>query len=1488
MADPLSISASIAGLVTLADTVFLRLTKYIKSVQSADKEIKDLCKEVNLLGGAVNMLARLARGHELEDEPFNRDFRMYHIEACALILNDISQKTKKYDGNSKSKLLKLKWPYESSITKGLLADLSRHKDNINLALTANSMDALLRCLAKEEDRAKATATIRADVKKTREIFVRIQEDKKRTEVLRFFLHYNPQPNYEMSVKLRHPRTGMWLDRLPAFQTWLSSGASRIWLSGIPGAGKTVLADFIIGQALARSSDTVASGFFFCDYKNEKTQTPANVLGALAHQLARQNEQAYVILEEYHKELNPKNGLPRSLDSDDLVRVIVTMAQKFKKVYLVVDGLDECQDSTEDVVRALCVISESSEAISMALLSRNEDNIRDHLQDPNRCFENIQIAAHTEDITEYVTSEIQQRIDNKKLYLQDLSLKGEIVDSLVDGAKGMFRWVACQLDHLGYCMSDEQCREALRSLPPDLPETYLRILRRVPRAHQMHVQLILNCIAFAKPRLTIAQLREMLSVPSKGSLLKSSGLIHGDAITRYCSSLVRRANDRDHLEFAHFSVQEYLLSNDLMLSEFEMFSISKRRFNRLLALRSLEYVQLDNFDHSPTSTPEEVSYMEKRDFQYPFYEYAARNWLCYAREEWDDPKLLAAAARLFDLRKSSMFTSWAVTLVLYLRRHCMKDQMAIIAEIIDKRFTPIHLAATMALPEVVSILLRHGTRFQIERHIGSPFNYAVDCLYGAARHLSGYIRELRHISFMPPYIGNKASDYHFTLPTIKVLFEYYDSVPKGLMGLGLRTWMLTDDFSVLELLVVHDAALLESDLEDFSFHARELVRVGTSSWDAQRMRSLCGFCETLSAVIENSALHFELCRQAWELALQLAENTEHLQNIRIDPRISEDEKSLDSLALSACLNLHIDNLSWVVNDKRLSPSSIQSNNGNGLLHNLVLAQRSKKDMHLVVRALDVLLKAGCSLSTKNDDGHTPLSLALDRGDTPLVKTLLARVEIEQGAWQSKVPILLSVAQLGSEEVLDKLLDLGFEVLTTAYETNTPLHLDASNTEGLSMLLSHLRENENEYCQRVSTARPTVIERAVNQKVEGSTPLHQAIKRNNQAAVRLLIDNGADIEATDSLNRTPLLLATEHAANIDALSIVRMLIQAGSNIACRDDEGAGPLSRACASLNLDLILYLIELDVDINTVDQTGLNALHFLLLEPDGVDRNSLLPSMFLRLTQMLIDPYQPEKFSWSALQLSMQRRSMTTFLLNGEFHTWKFAPMPWSTTPRCRAFPEVACLTSGFRLYRRKMSFERFRELLNTEFADAWSPLCRAAAIGNTEVMKNLLSMGSVIDYEGCPEGSALMIASRAGLLDSVIFLTRHGASISFQGRKQYWSAVDASARSMRILRWLLVDRFTDQFKLKNAPKQSDISTEKFKKWSGITKAEMVIVGPWERRASESSPNYWSRLEQMRQDFHGKVVPLRQGAKTRRQSKLVPAEPVRIAAGGYNSTDENR
>ncbi|KAK1705982.1 hypothetical protein BDP67DRAFT_374491, partial [Colletotrichum lupini] len=741
MADPLSIAASIAGLLSLADIVFLRLSKYIKSVKNADKEISDLCKEVNLVGGTVNMLSRLATSLEAEDESPIQGFRMHHVDGCAAILSEIVNKTKKYENKSGGRLKKLFWPYTSSKTKEMLADLSRHKENMNLALSATSLEALLRCLAKEEERERTATAILADVKKTKEIAVRIQEDTWRRRILDFFLRYNPQSNYEMSVKLRHPRTGMWLERHSSFQQWLRTQGSRLWLSGIPGAGKTVLAGSIIGHALARSSDTVAVGFFFCDYKNETTQSPVNILGGLAYQLAIQSEKAYPMLEEYYLELHPDKGLPRSPNTEDLGRTILRMFQVFEHTYIVVDGLDECGDHAEEVVEALCDIAENSDELSMALLSRDEDDIQRHLRDSEKKFVNIEIAAHTDDITEFLTSEIERRIRSRKLVFEDLSLKAEILESLVTGAHGMFRWVACQLDHLGGCDSDEQCREALRSLPPDLPETYMRILRRVSPAKQTHVQMTLHFIAYAEPRLDIEQLREILSIPSTSQHLSPSGIIREDAIARYCSSLIRKSNDGEYFEFAHFSVQEFLTSNVLQSSGLGMFYITKSHCNKLLAVRCLEYLQLDNFNHLPTATSEELDYMKKRDGEYRLYSYAAEYWLCFAREEWTHPDLLAMAKRLFDPQKSTQFTSWVVKLASSLSCYAFSklsresfgepsqeriDIMVIdlIAGVIHDSFRPLHFAATMSLPEISSFLLQTSDHHETKCMLGTPIKCAV--------------------------------------------------------------------------------------------------------------------------------------------------------------------------------------------------------------------------------------------------------------------------------------------------------------------------------------------------------------------------------------------------------------------------------------------------------------------------------------------------------------------------------------------------------------------------------------------------------------------------------------------------------------------------------------------------------------------------------------------------------------------------------------------
>lgn len=433
MADPLSIAASIAGVISLADIVFIRTRKYLSSAKNADKEVKDLAQEVLLLSGALHSLSRLAQSLDadrLKDKHID-NLRMHHIAACHATLDEVSKKLKKLEDNATKR--KLVWPFVSDRTKELLAEISRHKQNINLALTADSLGTLLQALSDTEQLQVNTEKLLEEATKTREIITRIHQDSGRKAVLHYFLPYNPQQNYEMSLSLRHPRTGLWLTRKPEFQTWLANPDSALWLSGIPGAGKTVLAGTIVEEALKRGSESTAIAFFFCDYKNTKTQTPVNVLSALASQLALQKEDAYGYLDRYYTGLHPERALERRPGVSDLQRILKDMIKSFDHVYLIVDGLDECGDNTDNVIDGILDVVDASDNISTALLSRDEYNIRDRLED---CFTGIEIAAHTEDITEYVTSEIEKRISNKSLRIDDLNLKGEILERLIDGAKGM--------------------------------------------------------------------------------------------------------------------------------------------------------------------------------------------------------------------------------------------------------------------------------------------------------------------------------------------------------------------------------------------------------------------------------------------------------------------------------------------------------------------------------------------------------------------------------------------------------------------------------------------------------------------------------------------------------------------------------------------------------------------------------------------------------------------------------------------------------------------------------------------------------------------------------------------------------------------------------------------------------------------------------------------------------------------------------------------
>ncbi|GKT64047.1 hypothetical protein ColTof4_04404 [Colletotrichum tofieldiae] len=170
--------------------------------------------------------------------------------------------------------------------------------------------------------------------------------------------------------------------------------------------------------------------------------------------------------------------------------------------------------------------------------------------------------------------------------------------------------------------------------------------------------------------------------------------------------------------------------------------------------------------------------------------------------------------------------------------------------------------------------------------------------------------------------------------------------------------------------------------------------------------------------------------------------------------------------------------------------------------------------------------------------------------------------------------------------------------------------------------------------------------------------------------------------------------------------------------------------------------------------------------------------------------------------------------------------------------------------------------------------------------MENLIGMGAALDVEGSPLGSALIVACVTGRKESVIFLVRCRAALSYWGPGGFRSAYDAAKRNTPILDWLLVGRYVDQGKL-TAPCDREPGNEKYPApfaWGGPVRAELVICGTMERMPKESAKGYWSRLMREKSKWRGKVLPLGAARRTSRPSNLVAQEYVRVHAGGYELT----
>ena len=90
--------------------------------------------------------------------------------------------------------------------------------------------------------------------------------------------------------------------------------------------------------------------------------------------------------------------------------------------------------------------------------------------------------------------------------------------------------------------------------------------------------------------------------------------------------------------------------------------------------------------------------------------------------------------------------------------------------------------------------------------------------------------------------------------------------------------------------------------------------------------------------------------------------------------------------------------------------------------------------------------------------------------------------------------------------------------------------------------------------------------------------------NEDILRRFIEKDADLEARDGDLNTPLHIAS---FDEDDSHMLKVLLEAGSNVAVVNEEGLTPLAIAIVHGRLESVKLLIQFDADIQRVDEEDL-------------------------------------------------------------------------------------------------------------------------------------------------------------------------------------------------------------------------------------------------------------------------------------------------------------
>ncbi|KAF1939264.1 hypothetical protein EJ02DRAFT_446309 [Clathrospora elynae] len=409
--DPLSIAASIIAVLQLSAKVLA----YLNDVKDASKDRAKCAVEAsNLHSLLLSLRFRLEEG--TTNTPWYTAIRALAVDNGPLDQFKQALETLQNRMTNGGRLKKaseaLIWKFKKEEIAGILDRIERLKLLVEIAL--------------QMDHFKLSQAIRNDTSVVRKNL----DDVEHRRLLEWISQTDYPAQQSDIIKRRQEGTGQWFLDATQVARWLSEAKGTLFCPGIPGAGKTMVAAIAIDHLL-KSAQNSSHGvaYVYCNYKAQAEQSASSMLAAILKQLVQGRPSTVEPVERLHKQHAKQRTRP---SPDEIYSALRDVLAHYSTVHIVIDALDECQNSDGTRMQFLTKIRDLQAGQDICLMATSR--FIPEIVDAFREASTLEVRANRDDVKRFVAGQICRL---PVCIRRDPVLQEIVQEKIVEAVDGMY-------------------------------------------------------------------------------------------------------------------------------------------------------------------------------------------------------------------------------------------------------------------------------------------------------------------------------------------------------------------------------------------------------------------------------------------------------------------------------------------------------------------------------------------------------------------------------------------------------------------------------------------------------------------------------------------------------------------------------------------------------------------------------------------------------------------------------------------------------------------------------------------------------------------------------------------------------------------------------------------------------------------------------------------------------------------------------------------